>query len=325
MVRRAALALGVAAAALTGCGRDLRDVVVEHRAAVEARLDAVKAARDAARAAPKVGADAVAALDPQAVLGRPLASQRANTAVAYLEDLEAPAELGAVPHRVEQTGLVNRCAAALATHREPYDPKSPVAAPKSVDAVVANDLFQRCEGLEYLVVLRTVAFAAPGDAATTTSCEPVTDDPLDAGVADAGGLDGGARDAGRPASGARDGGVVGASLRDAGPAGAWPRDVDGGMLGAYAGALGLAPPPPTTCLRYEGGYLRVEAFVFDLDRRAQVGAFTFEAESSARLDVAEDRGGSWRVIEADFTAEVARAFRRAARDAMGARFVEAEP
>jgi hypothetical protein len=309
---KVALAALAAIAAASGCGRDLRESIAQHRGAVEARIDAAKAAAEVARRAPRVTTASVTVGEPKPFLLGPGAALAGNTAVAYLEDFADVAELGPVPHRLPVSGILAHCAAALTTHREPYDPTAPSTSPPVLSSEAGEALFAKCEALRYLVVIRTVAFAPPVDAVETTSCAPVPEaDDLDAGTdasADAGPGDGGAADAGQRDAGAKATATPGAGR----PAGAR----DAGPLDAYAAALGVDPAaPPKTCLRFEGGFLRAEAFLFDLGSRALLGSFPFDAESAKQVDVASPNG-SLGTIEADFAGEIRLAFRHAVEGAM---------
>ncbi len=297
-IRCAILAI-VAVASAAGCGRDLRDSIADHRASVERKLEGAREARDAVRAAPAFAGGSISLGGPAPHLARPAPHGPANTAVAYLEDLADPKELGNVPHRLAQSGLLNRCASALVTHRAPFDPRASTTTPAVVTGLAGDDLFDQCEALRYVVVIRTVAYAAPTSAETTSSCGAATE-----GAAVVGGADAGPRDAG---AGARD---AGAGSRDA------------GAVDASAAAW---PASPATCLRFDGGFLRAEAFVFDLETRALLGGFAFEAASSARLDVAADRGGPKGAVEADLVGEIANELRKAAIEAMPSCTVEDAP
>lgn len=179
----------LAALSLAGCAPDLRDAVVKHRAAVEATLESARLVRDAARSAPSASSGVVRLGSPAPVLARPSSFAVVNTALEYLEDLADPTELGNVPHRLAQAGLLNRCAAAMKTHREPFDPAAPNTVPSEVTGLAGAHLLEQCAALRYLIVIRTVAYAAPSALKETSDCGAPAGAAPDAGlpaVADAG-------------------------------------------------------------------------------------------------------------------------------------------
>lgn len=171
----------LAALSLAGCSPDLRDAVVKHRAAVEATLASARLVRDAARSAPAAASGVVQLGSPAPVLARPTSFAVVNTALEYLEDLEDPTELGNVPHRIVQTGLLNRCAAAMKTHREPFDPATPNTVPSEVTGFAGAHLLEQCAALRYLIVIRTVAYAAPSELRESIACGAPSDEAVDAG------------------------------------------------------------------------------------------------------------------------------------------------
>ncbi|MDI1444569.1 hypothetical protein [Polyangium sp. 6x1] len=179
----------LAPAFAAGCflGKDLKEVLAEHRAPVEAKLAKVKALKEQARALPAVSSDVVhVAGGPAPVLSFSGGTVGVNAAIAYLEDLDNLAELGNVPYRAAATGTINRCASVLATHREPYDAAHPQLSPPSMSSYRADDVLELCEALRYLLVVRSLAFVEPSDPRTSTTCSP-----FDAGVEDGGAADAG--------------------------------------------------------------------------------------------------------------------------------------
>lgn len=147
-----------------GCSRDLREEIQEHKARVEAKLEQIKALREAAIAEPFVTSETPSPLDPKPAVpaGDYIITHASNAAVVYLEDLNKLDEFGNIPYRMDGTGSVNRCASTLSTHREPYDPIAAKNPPDAVSAYKAKDYFEHCESLTYLYVIRSLAMTAPG-------------------------------------------------------------------------------------------------------------------------------------------------------------------
>ena len=239
-----------------GCvGRDLKDVLAEHRVPVEAKLAKVKALRDQARSLPAVTSDAVHVTGGPAPVVPLLAGIRGvNAAVVYLEDLDNLAELGNVPYRVPASGGVNRCASVLTTHREPYDAAHPQITPPSMGSYRADDVLDLCASLRYLLVIRSLAFVEPSDPRSSTACSA-----LDAGT--------GAADAG-------------------------------------------------SCHRFDGGYLKAEVLVFDVESGQHLGGYGFVAESSAMVDVSDDGANVKGGIAGNFHRNIQDALEAATRKAL---------
>ncbi|HVK67901.1 MAG TPA: hypothetical protein VM694_25750 [Polyangium sp.] len=255
----------VAPAFAAGCflGKDLKEVLAEHRAPVEAKLANVKALREQARGLPAVSSDAVhIAGGPAPVVAWGSGITGVNASVVYLEDLDNLAELGNVPHRVPATGKINRCASVLATHREPYDAAFPQSAPPTMSSYRADEALDLCEALRYLLVIRSIAFVEPSAPRTSTACSL-----FDAGTDDGGARDGGAADA-------------------------------------------------ETCHRFDGGYLKAEVLVFDVESGSHLGGFGFVAENSAAVDVTNDRTNVKAAVTANFHDNIEEALKAAARKAL---------
>jgi len=261
-------ALLVVFALLAGCGPYIQEVNAEHRDKVEAKLPQIKAVGEALAKTPPLGAT----IPIQAKLRLSLdyfPRATDNAAVIYAEDFRNLDELGLVKNRMAYANLVSRCSAAVHTEREPWNPSAPGSIPPGISGSTAARAYAVCEKLEYLVVLRTRAFAAVDK---TPSATGTTSGAANTGAGDAG------------AAGAGDAG--GASVADAGTK--------------------AAPSSSTSTLReFAGGYLDAEALVFEVASAKLVGGFRFEAESSRSLET--DRSGS--AIERDFEAAVLAAFR----------------
>ncbi|MDI1479755.1 hypothetical protein [Polyangium sp. y55x31] len=249
-----------------GCffGKDLKEVLAEHRAPVEAKLAKVKALREQARSLPAVSSDVVhIAGGPAPVLSWSGGTFGVNAAIAYLEDLDNPTELGNVPHRVPATGTINRCASVLATHREPYDAAHPQMPPPTMSSYRADEVLGLCQSLRYLLVVRSLAFVEPSDPRTSTACSL-----LDAGASDAGASDAG------------------------------------------------------TCHRFDGGYLKADVLVFDVESGHHLGGFGFVAENGIAVNVTDDGTNVKGAIVEDFHRNVEEALKAAARKALPGLSVE---
>jgi hypothetical protein len=304
------LAWIVALAPALGCTPDLRDVIQEHRAKVEPQLAKVKALREAAKSAPPVTKDGVKIDGPAPRLAIFDYGAYINAAIEYVEDLDEITELGNVPHRMTAAGSINQCASALATHREPYNPQVG-GVPSEMYSYTARRLFEHCEAVQYLFVVKSLAFAAPSEVRSTLGPCPEPS-PEDTGetAPDAGASTSGPADAGAD-SGARDGGAkpgktiavksARLAVRDAG--------VDSGV--EDGGANGADVTPTGTCLRFNGGYLRAEVLVFDVKSGGQLGGFRFVAESSRNVDVAT-ASTSDAAVRSDFDTKIRAAFDEAA-------------
>jgi len=253
---------------LFGCVKDLRDVIQEHRAKVEQQLERVKAVAKAAKAAPPVAGEANAPITSDKLIWNQDHPQ-GNVAVEYLEDLEDLESYGNVPARLADSGPLNVCAAALSTHRKPYDPQSAATTPEALGPYGAEGDFDRCERIRYVFVIRSLAFSPPSASRKVDGGCPspsVASDASDAGASDAGASDAGASDAGALDAGTSDAGVIRAS------------EVSG------------------SCNLFDGGYLRAEVLVYELASAKLLGGFSFESESSEKVDV----GTKGTSPEADF-------------------------
>ncbi|WP_153819273.1 hypothetical protein [Polyangium spumosum] len=237
-------------------GKDLRDVLAEHRAPVEAKLAKVKALREQARALPAVSSDAVhIAGGPAPVLAWKAGAVGVNASIVHLEDLDDLTELGNIRHRASLSKTINRCASVFATHREPYNAAYPrLTPPPPMSSHGADEVLGLCQALRYLLVIRSLAFVEPSDPRASISC----------------------------------------SVGDAG--------ADGGNASASE-----------TCHRFDGGYLKADVLVFDVETQRHLGGFVFVAESSAMVDVTTSgvnvKGG----LERNFDGNIDDALQAAAR------------
>ena len=159
-MRKALLALALV---LAGCGPYIDEVNAAHRGRVEAKLEQVHAVGKALAAQPPLAEDRLPL--PKAQLGYGWsATKPANAAFIYAEDFASLDELGWVYGRAKNVNLVQRCSSLLHTEREPWDPGDPDTAPHPGFGFEAGKIFEACENLEYLFVIRTRAFAKPSEA-----------------------------------------------------------------------------------------------------------------------------------------------------------------
>lgn len=180
-----------------GCAsKDLRTVITEHKAKVEPQLAKLATIRDAARIAAPVTNDDVAINGPAPRIGVTDVDEHVNVAIEYLEDLDDPTALGYVPHRILGSASMNRCAAIFSSHRYPYNPILKIV-PDEIPSYVADDNLKHCEAVQYVFVIRSLAYAAPSTTRDSTGACPgsSTTALADAGVSDAGVSDAGVSDA----------------------------------------------------------------------------------------------------------------------------------
>ncbi len=174
-----------------GCSRDLRDVIEELKPKVEPKLAKLAAIREAAKVAPPVTTDAVVVNGPPLRVATYSHDRITNVAIEYLEDLADLQALGNVPFRIPTAGIMNRCAAVLETHREPYNPAF-TDVPAESSWYTAEDVLKYCDTARYLFVIRSLAFTLPSPVREFQGICPTL--AADAGVSDAGAADGGAAD-----------------------------------------------------------------------------------------------------------------------------------
>jgi hypothetical protein len=194
-MRKVLLALAlVLTLVLTGCGPYIDEVNAAHKSRIEVKLEQ-------ARAVGKALASQAVLIDdrlplPKAVLGYGWPAEKpSNAAFIYAEDFASLDQLGWVYARAQSAGLVQRCSSLLHTEREPWDPRRPATAPGPGFGFEAQKLFDACEKLEYLFVIRTRAFARPSEGRRQSPSAPAAsgaDTGSDAGAPDAGSIDAGA-------------------------------------------------------------------------------------------------------------------------------------
>jgi hypothetical protein len=147
--------------ALAGCGPNMEEAIATHGAKVEQKLAAVGRVGAVLPATPVLDHDGVEG-SPRVVVKKGIDPEPGgNAAVIYVEDLRDLTELSLVYARMEPARLVPNCAALVRTHREPWDAKSPSQTPPSGWGYTASKRFEACSTLEYLLVIRTLAFAKP--------------------------------------------------------------------------------------------------------------------------------------------------------------------
>lgn len=173
----------VAALFSWGCGPYIDEVNAEHRAKVEPIL------RDLAAVGPVLAKTptATANTPPDASIRLVLSgswSAEGNAVLIYAEDFRNFDELGLVYARLPNADFVQRGAAALHTEREPWDPARPESTPSGEIGSAAERIYTLLEGVEFLVVLRTRAFAKPHVGLPKSAPRPAlnTDAGADAGA-----------------------------------------------------------------------------------------------------------------------------------------------
>ncbi|MBK7584802.1 MAG: hypothetical protein IPI67_32015 [Myxococcales bacterium] len=165
--------LGVLLGALvSSCGPYIDEVVKERGAKVEAKLVQVRALGEELNRTPLLTQDEPTKV--QVTLGMAAGgypSAKITAALTYAEDLRDLDELGLVYARVNESSLVNQCAANVHTEREPWDPLFPSSPPASGTGYSATRRFDACERLTHLFVLRTRAFARPSPGRTNPATQ----------------------------------------------------------------------------------------------------------------------------------------------------------
>lgn len=257
-MKRLVLTLGLGL--LVGCGPYIDEVNEQHRQKVDAKLTEIRAVGQKLATAPPLDADKAPPGELVLVLGA-VPSASGNTALLYAEDFGNFDELGLVYARLRDADLVQSCSAALHTEHAPWSANDPELTPAGATGFRASRTYAVLEGLEYVAVLRTKAFARPHSGPDqSTPPSPV------AATADAGsppaGADAGSADAGAAveAGVAADSGLT--VVLDAGAPAA--RQDDSGYV-------------------YSGGYLAAELLFFRIRGAELVGGVRFEAESSEAM------------------------------------------
>jgi hypothetical protein len=188
-VTRRTIVLGVVTAALaTGCGPYIDEVNTEHQSRMEPKLHELEAAAAFAKSTPSLTEDKSPPGKVNVVLADAW-SAKGNAALLYAEDLSSFDELGLVYARVTYADLVQHCSAALHTEYAPWDPANPERTPSGETGTKMSRLYPLCENLEYLAIIRTLAFAKPHTGPDKTTASTPTDsgdagaDGGDAGIA----------------------------------------------------------------------------------------------------------------------------------------------
>lgn len=145
---------------VAGCGPYVDDVVKARGPRVEQKLALVRGVAEELGRTPLLEKDEPA--DVRASFNmKSTYPDSANAVLVYAEDLRELDELGLVYARVNGSKILNTCAAFVHTERHPWDPLHPNDAPLSGTGYAANKHFDVCDKLDYLLVLRTRAFARP--------------------------------------------------------------------------------------------------------------------------------------------------------------------
>jgi len=186
-VTRWALAVGAVTGALAaGCGPYIDEVNKEHQSRIEPKLRELQAAAAVAKTTPSLSQDKAPPEKVNIVLADAW-SAKGNAALLYAEDLSNFDELGLVYARVTYADLVQQCSAASHTEHAPWDPANPERTPSGESGSKMSRLYPLCENLEYLAVIRTLAFAKPHTGPdTTTPSVPTASADAGADAGDAG-------------------------------------------------------------------------------------------------------------------------------------------
>lgn len=176
--------LGVA---IAGCGPNMEEAIATHGAKVEQKLATVARVGAMVPTTPLLERDAVEG-SPGLVLQGIDAKPGGNAAVIYVEDFRELTELGLVYARMDHSALVPTCAALVRTQREPWSAEQPDRAPSTGFGYSASKKFEACEALDYLLVVRTLAFAKPAVLPRTSTWSECHSRPTDAGTSDGGAL-----------------------------------------------------------------------------------------------------------------------------------------
>ena len=182
------LACGVAGC----CGPDLDEVIKQHKPAIEAKIATLPSIRDQVMKLPALEADRVTHTGAPMILAL---TAEGNTSMCHAEDLQSPEELGFVWGRVDHTGLLNECASVARRGHAVFNAANPDRMLSRPFGFTAETMFEECEAVTTLLVIRTVAFVQPGAAEPAGSafvpdlsiCDPgATPGGSDAGVPEAG-------------------------------------------------------------------------------------------------------------------------------------------
>jgi hypothetical protein len=178
------------------CGPDLEEVIKQHKPAIEAKLTTLPSIRDQVSQLPRIDADRVTHTGAPLVLALAnVESAKANASLCYAEDLQNAEELGFVWGRIPHTGGLNECASVARRGHEVFNPANPDGLLSHPFGFSAESMFERCEAVTTLLVIRTVEFVQPGAPEPAGSafvpdpsiCEPAASGGSDAGAPEAGG------------------------------------------------------------------------------------------------------------------------------------------
>lgn len=159
MAKRGVRGLPFFALLAVACGPTIDEMNAARGAQVEQVLTRAKAVGVALSQAPSPAP--AAASSPTASLAFTQPGRSGNAALIYAEDFDDFDELGLVYARLPGASLVSRCSAAVHTERAPWDPAQPDRAPSAVFGSEGERIYDACERLEYLFVIRTDAFVRP--------------------------------------------------------------------------------------------------------------------------------------------------------------------
>ncbi len=281
----------VVSALCAGCGPYIDEVNLQHRTAIEAKLVEIEAVGKVVGGTPTLAKDA----DPGVEMGIVLSddySAKGNAALLYVEDLGNLDELGFVYARLYEADLVQRCSAAMHTEHKPWDPKRPESTPSGASGSTTARWYKLCEGLEYIAVLRTRAFAKPQEGVAALPASAAVSPSNVAEGADGGVNDGGGADAATVVAAAAGTNVKGS-----------------GKANKKAGAKGEGSADKAKADKnvFSGGYLSAELLLFKIVGAKFVGGVRFEAESSGELK----GSASEMALENDFRTNVEAALKDA--------------
>jgi hypothetical protein len=182
--------------AMTGCcGPDLEEVIKAHKPAIETKLAPLAGIRDQVMRLPPLTADRVTHEGPPLTLALAnVETTTSNAALCYAEDLQDPEEMGFVWGRINHTGVLNECASLARRGHEVFNPANPDRLLSLPFGFSAEAVFERCEAVTTLLVIRTLEIVQPGTpepvgsafAPDPSICEPVGGGAKDAGTTDAG-------------------------------------------------------------------------------------------------------------------------------------------
>ena len=155
---------------VTGCcGPDLDDLIKEHKPEIQAKIATIPAIREQVQKLPLLTQDRVTHAGPLSLALTSAGSTKTNASLSYAEDLQTIEELGYVWGRISDTGLLNECASVALRGHWPYNPSNPDGLLTRPLGLTAEPMFERCEAMTTLLVIRTTAFVQPTAAAPAGS------------------------------------------------------------------------------------------------------------------------------------------------------------